>query len=40
MNLHQINVFKAIVETGSFSKPAAELGIAQSAVRRARVTSR
>jgi len=32
MNLHQLNVFRAIVETGSFSKAAAELCIAQSAV--------
>jgi DNA-binding transcriptional LysR family regulator len=32
MNLHQLSVFKAIVETGSFSKAAAELCIAQSAV--------
>jgi DNA-binding transcriptional LysR family regulator len=32
MNLHQLNVFRAIVETGSFSKAAAELSIAQSAV--------
>ncbi|MEW5978469.1 MAG: LysR family transcriptional regulator [Acidobacteriota bacterium] len=32
MNLHQLNVFKTIVETGSFSKAAAELSIAQSAV--------
>ena len=32
MNLHQLNVFKAIVETGSFSKAALQLHIAQSAV--------
>lgn len=32
MNLHQLNVFRAIVETGSFSKAAADLRIAQSAV--------
>ena len=32
MNLHQLNVFRAIVENGSFSKAAAELCIAQSAV--------
>jgi len=32
MNLHQLNVFRAIVETGGFSKAAAELCIAQSAV--------
>ncbi len=32
MNLHQLNVFRAIVETGSFSKAASELCIAQSAV--------
>ena len=32
MNLHQLNVFRAIVETGSFSKAASRLHIAQSAV--------
>jgi DNA-binding transcriptional LysR family regulator len=32
MNLHQLNVFRAIVETGSFSKAANHLHIAQSAV--------
>lgn len=32
MNLHQLNVFRAIVETGSFSKAASHLHIAQSAV--------
>jgi DNA-binding transcriptional LysR family regulator len=32
MNLHQLNVFKAIVEAGSFSKAALQLHIAQSAV--------
>lgn len=32
MNLHQLNVFRAIVETGSFSKAALRLHIAQSAV--------
>jgi DNA-binding transcriptional LysR family regulator len=32
MNLHQLNVFKAIVETGSFSRAALQLHIAQSAV--------
>jgi DNA-binding transcriptional LysR family regulator len=32
MNLHQLNVFRAIVETGSFSRAASHLHIAQSAV--------
>jgi DNA-binding transcriptional LysR family regulator len=32
MDLHKLNVFKAIVETGSFSKAAIRLRIAQSAV--------
>jgi len=32
MNLHQLNVFKAIVEAGSFSKAALQMHIAQSAV--------
>jgi DNA-binding transcriptional LysR family regulator len=32
MNLHQLNVFKAIVETGSFSRAALQPHIAQSAV--------
>jgi DNA-binding transcriptional LysR family regulator len=32
MNLHQLGVFRAILETGSFSKAALELRIAQSAV--------
>ncbi|HUS05481.1 MAG TPA: LysR family transcriptional regulator [Bryobacteraceae bacterium] len=32
MNLHQLSIFRAIVETGSFSKAAAHLGLAQSAV--------
>jgi DNA-binding transcriptional LysR family regulator len=32
MNLHQLNVFRSIVETGSFSRAAAQLRIAQSAV--------
>lgn len=32
VNLHQLNVFQAIVETGSFSKAARSLRIAQSAV--------
>jgi DNA-binding transcriptional LysR family regulator len=32
MNLHQLSVFRAIVETGSFSKAAAQQRIAQSAV--------
>jgi LysR family transcriptional regulator, cyn operon transcriptional activator len=32
MNLHQLNVFRAIVQTGSFSKAAEQQRIAQSAV--------
>src|SRR5262245_4351917 len=32
MDLHKLNVFKAIVETGSFSKAALRMRIAQSAV--------
>ena len=32
MNLHQLSVFRAIVETGSFSRAAAQQRIAQSAV--------
>lgn len=32
MNLHQLNVFRAIVETGSFSRAATQQRIAQSAV--------
>ena len=32
MNLHQLYVFKVVVETGSFSKTASEVRIAQSAI--------
>jgi len=32
MNLHQLTVFRAVVETGGFSKTAVELRLAQSAV--------
>ena len=32
MNLHQLYVFKVVVESGSFSKTASEMRIAQSAI--------